>query len=105
MPAAYIRRKQLTNVSHEILLEKETIPLTLELSNRSRKAFNKVSHVNVSTIANYIQYMKIEINLSDHYRRDLILLLCKFSKYNNNKSFKDLIREDILAFLNSFVKT
>ena len=39
--------------------------------------------------------MKIEINLSDHYGKDVVLLLSKFSKYTNNKSFEDLTREDI----------
>jgi len=48
--------------------------------------------------------MKMEINLSDHYKRDLILLLCTFSKYNYHKPFKDLKRGDILVFLNSFAK-
>lgn len=69
-----------------------------------KHAFNDLSQVNASTIANYIKSLKIKINLSDHYMKDVVLLLCKFSKYNNNKSFGDLRREDILAFLNSFVK-
>jgi integrase/recombinase XerD len=105
LPASYTRRKQSTNVAQKLLLDKEvTTQLTLELSNRFRNAFNDLSQVNASTIANYIQSLKIKINLSDHYMKDVVLLLCKFSKYNNNKSFGDLRREDILAFLNSFVK-
>jgi hypothetical protein len=46
--------------------------------------------------------MKSEINLSDHYRRDLIEVLSKFSNYNNNRPFKDLIRSDVIAFLDTY---
>jgi hypothetical protein len=60
---------------------------------------------NAAVIIEYIAAMKSEINLSDHYRRDLIVVLCKFSKYNDSKPFKESIRTDILAFLDSFRKT
>ena len=49
--------------------------------------------------------MRSEINLSDHYRRDLIVVLCKFSKYSYSKPFKELIRIDVLGFLDGFRKT
>lgn len=49
--------------------------------------------------------MKSEVNLSDNYRRDQIEVLTRFSKYNNNKPFKDLTRADVIAFLDSFRKT
>ena len=49
--------------------------------------------------------IKIEVNPSDHYRRDLIELLCKFSKYNDDKPYKLLTRSDIIAFLESFRRT
>ena len=46
-----------------------------------------------------------EINLSDHYREDLIMVLSKLSSHpGNNKSFKMVTRQDIIAFLNSFRK-
>lgn len=49
--------------------------------------------------------VKSEINLSDHYRADVIELLCKFSAFNNNtKSLRDIKREDLLSFLDSFRK-
>ena len=59
---------------------------------------------NTVHIIQYILSMKTEVNLSDHYRRDLIVVLIRFSKYNNNKSFKDITRNDIVAFLESFRK-
>ncbi|MDW0332973.1 MAG: hypothetical protein QN423_08480 [Nitrososphaeraceae archaeon] len=36
--------------------------------------------------------MKVELNLSDHYRKDIIDFLVKFSKYSDNKSFKSIAR-------------
>src|SRR4029453_7889998 len=50
-------------------------------------------------------YEKTEVNLSDHYRKDLIKLLSRFSKYNDNTPFKDLTRANILGFLDSLRKT
>jgi integrase/predicted nucleic acid-binding Zn ribbon protein len=49
--------------------------------------------------------MKSEVNLSDHYKKDLIILLSKFSKDNNNKLFKDLTRTDVISFLDTYRKT
>jgi integrase len=46
--------------------------------------------------------MRTETNLSDNYRRDIISLICIFSKYNKNKSFSVMTKEDILSFLDSF---
>src|SRR5918994_5857054 len=60
---------------------------------------------NTATIVNYIAAMKIEINLSDHYRKDLIELLTRFSKFNNDKNFKDITHSDIIAFLDTYRKT
>ena len=86
------------------LLENEIAQLTSGLPNRYYKAVCDISSVNALTLAHYIQSMKAEINLSDHYKRDLIVLLCTLSKYCYHKPYKDLIREHILAFLNSFAK-
>ena len=48
--------------------------------------------------------MKSEVNLSDHYRRDVIVTLYRFSKFRNDKLFKDSTRTDVISFLNSFRK-
>ena len=57
---------------------------------------------NVKVIVDYILTMKSEVNLSDHYRRDLIEVLSKFSKHSNNRPFKDLTRNDVVAFLDTY---
>jgi integrase/recombinase XerD len=64
-----------------------------------------VGQNNVKVIIDYIISMKSEVNLSDHYRRDLIEVLSKFSKYNDNKPFKDLTRDDVIAFLDTYRRT
>jgi hypothetical protein len=76
-----------------------------------RPAFSKMlcrltCEENAMTIINYIQAMRVEINLSDSYRSINIVILCKFSQFvtrgGNNKAFKSMTREDILSFLDSF---
>ena len=62
---------------------------------------------NALTICNYISTLKSEINPSDGYRKNNILLLCTFSIFFKNaksKLFKDVMREDILSFLDSLRK-
>ena len=48
--------------------------------------------------------MKTEINPSFNYRRDLIRLLTSFSEVNN-RNFKDVTRNDVISFLESYRKT
>jgi integrase/recombinase XerD len=65
----------------------------------------KLSQDNALTIVNYILSMKNEINISDNYRRLNIYALYRISKFfNNRKSYKELVRDDILQFLDSFRK-
>ncbi len=60
---------------------------------------------NALTICDYIFSLKSEINPSDSYRRNNIILLCKFSTFfKPAKLFKDITREDLLSFLDSYRK-
>ena len=60
---------------------------------------------NAITICEYLNSMKSEINPTSHYRKDAITLLCRFSIFfKNTKSFKQITREDLLSFLDSFRK-
>lgn len=53
----------------------------------------KFSRENAAVIANYIMSMKTETNLSDNYRRSIIILLSRFSVFfNEQKSFKSMTR-------------
>ncbi|MFL6408068.1 MAG: hypothetical protein ACJ71F_13495, partial [Nitrososphaeraceae archaeon] len=64
---------------------------------------------NALTICDYMSSLRSEINPSDHYRKDTIILLCNLSTFfnNNNKNakpFKEITREDLLSFLDSYRK-
>jgi len=87
------------------ILDKKIEELTAGLSASFVKSLYSISVENAATIVEYIAAMKSEVNLSDHYRKDLIELLSKFSKYRDSRPFKDLTRTDILEFLGSFRKT
>src|SRR5215831_9342887 len=58
---------------------------------------------NAMIICNYVQSMRQELNLSDGYRQDVILLLGNFSIFTL-KSFKEVTRENVLSFLNRLRK-
>ena len=67
------------------------------------------SRENAITICDYISSLKSEINPSDSYRDNTVTLLCKFSVFFKNanaksKRFKEITREDVLSFLDSFRK-
>jgi hypothetical protein len=49
--------------------------------------------------------MKSEINPANNYRRDNIGLLIRFSIFHHDKAFAQIVREDILLFLDSLRKT
>jgi integrase/recombinase XerD len=63
-----------------------------------------ISEENAATIIDYIAAVRIEVNLSDHYRKDLIEILSRFARSTGNKHFKDVTRNDIISFLDSFRK-
>ena len=90
---------------YNIILDRKVEDITSGLPFEFSKLLRKISEENALTIGNYIQAMRIEINLADHYRADLIKLLCTFSRYNKNRPFKAIIREDIISFLESFRKS
>jgi hypothetical protein len=72
------------------ILEKKIEYTTAGLPSSFAKHLSSTGENNVVTIIEYIAAVKNEVNLSDNYRRDLIESLARFSKYNDNKSFKDL---------------
>ena len=69
------------------------------------RQLHSISKDNAATIIDYIAAMKNEVNLADNYRRGVIEILSRLSKYNDNKPFKDSTRSNIIAFLDTHRKT
>jgi hypothetical protein len=74
-----------------------------------RPGYTKVLRIipeeNATIIDDCISAARIEVNLSDHYRKDLIQVLSLFSRHTDNKHFRQMTRNDIISFLESFRKT
>ena len=70
------------------------------------KALENIPNENTLAIVDFVLNTKTEVNLSDNHKRNYISVLAKLSKfYHNKKSFKEMNREDILLFLDSFRKS
>ncbi|HET7284242.1 MAG TPA: hypothetical protein VFI70_06105 [Nitrososphaeraceae archaeon] len=91
------------NPLFERKLELATEALEPSFVNKLKTA---VSNDNALIIANYIIAMKTEINPSDKYRINNIQTLAKLSQFFKNQiSFKQMTRDNILLFLDSYRKT
>ena len=85
------------NSEHDdIILERKIDDIFSGLQPEYSRLLDIISEENALTIGNYIQALRVEINPSDHYRRDVIRLLCKLSRYNSNHSFKATSRDDVI---------
>ena len=85
-------------------LNKKVDDVTSGLTSYYSKLLCKTSKENARTIINYIISMRTEVNLSDHDRRDAINILSNFSNNCDDKPFKQITKENILLFLDSFRK-
>jgi hypothetical protein len=99
------RQKTETTIEARPLFERKIGEVTTGLRPEYSRLLYNIPFQNALSIADYILSMKTEVNLSDNYRQDVIKLLCKISKYHDNKkSFKDISRDGIVSFLESFRK-
>ena len=87
------------------LFDSKIDSITSGLRREYSRGLHGISKENALTIADSIFAIRTEINLSDHYRMDLIKLLVTFSKYTNNKPFMAITRDDVISFLESFRKS
>ena len=87
------------------ILDMKIDETTAGLSSYYVKYLRSVDAMNGVTIVDYMAAMRIEVNLSDHYRKNVIELICRFSNYNKGKPFKDITRTDIITFLDTYRKT
>ena len=80
--------------------------MTEGLTEEFHNLFNKIPKEDAVTVMDYVISLKAEINPSDNYRKSVIKVVATFIKFcrlsNNIKPLKQLVREDVLAFLDSF---
>ena len=93
--------KQATNE----ILDRKIEETTAGLRPSYAKVLRIIPEENATIIIDYISAARIEVNLSDHYRRDMIQALSIFSRHTGNKHFRQMTRTDITSFLESFRKT
>src|SRR5687767_138695 len=74
--------------------------ITEGLHNEFFNGLKSVSKENASVIVDYISAMYTETNPSNNYRKDNIRLLYSFSKFNKDKAFKSITRDEVISFLN-----
>lgn len=65
----------------------------------------KISNINALTISEYVLSLRREINPSQNYTKMQIQALVELSEYSKQKPFEQLMREDVLSFLDKFRKT
>jgi hypothetical protein len=94
-----------TSKSKSALLEREIDETVAGLQASFGKLLCSIDQKNAGVIVEYISALRSEVNLADTYRRDVIVLLCKISKYTKDKPFRNLVRSDVLEFLDSYRKT
>ncbi|MPZ07610.1 MAG: hypothetical protein GEU26_14540 [Nitrososphaeraceae archaeon] len=75
--------------------------ITEGLHNEFFNGLKSISKENASVILDYISAMNTETNPSDNYRKDNVRLLYSFSKFNKDKPFKSIIRDEVISFLNA----
>ena len=68
------------------------------------KSLSQLSNKNADTVCDYISAMKSENNLSDNYRKAVIMTFSSFSRFSVNKIFKSITRKDVTLFLDSILK-
>lgn len=99
-----------TDAVSEITIERKVENATEGLSSSCFRFLHKrllpANKENTLIICDYISSLESEINPSKHYTNDIIILLCTFSTFfKHTKPFKEMTREDVLSFLDSFRKT
>jgi integrase/recombinase XerD len=97
--------KASSSSSSSSILERKIEETVAGLEKSRGNRLLSIGDSNAATIVDYIAAMKSEVNLSDNYRKDTIETLIRLSKHNDNRTFKELTRTDIIAFLDSLRKT
>jgi hypothetical protein len=75
-----------TTIKGSPLLDRKIEETAAGLTASIARQLHSIGEDNSATLVKYVGAMKSEVNPSDpdHYRRDMIVILCRLSKYNNN---------------------
>jgi hypothetical protein len=99
------------DVHYPLLFERKIENVTAGLPPEYFNLLSKLPKDHALVIANYIESMKIEINLSDNYRKDVIKVLSRFLTFlyssikKSNKTailLMEITKKELLAFLDKF---
>jgi hypothetical protein len=96
--------KLASTAAKSALLDRKIEECTANLPLSVTKQLFSISKNNAATIVRYIDVMKTEVNPAPNYRKNIVLLLCKFSNYHKNKLLTEISRNDIITFLDSLRK-
>jgi integrase len=88
----------------DLLFERKIENATAGLKPACKKILKRVSKTNAAIIADYIFSMQTEMNPSNDYKKAIIMLLCKYSQFHKDKTFKHMTRQDLISFLDRFRK-
>jgi integrase len=86
------------------LTERKIEDATIGLESACKKILRSISRKNAAIIADYIISMQTETNPSNHYKKDTIKLLCKFSQSYDDKPFEQISRQEVIEFLDRLRK-
>ncbi len=91
--------------STDLLFDNQVASITQGLRNEYRRKIQSITtEVNIDLICEFITVIKTEANISDKYRVTYICLLCWFSRFHNDKDPKQMVRADIVAYLDHLRK-
>jgi integrase/recombinase XerD len=75
------------------------------LTKASNRRLKAIGEVNSRAICEYVKCFESETRLSESYKKLTATILMYCSEFSNNKKFKDMTKDDNLAFLNSLRKS
>lgn len=65
---------------------------------------NRISKKNCQIIIDYVLAMQTEVSPRDEYRINVIVKLKRFAEVNEPKTFREITRQDVVNFLDSYRK-
>src|SRR5919198_4068511 len=91
----------LDNTDYDTDYDKKFKLVTFGLRNYCTTLLKKLSTQNASTIVDYLQALNTEVNPSLSYKANQVKNLTYLSLFCKQKSFVEITRDDILAYLDT----